>query len=314
MQSAQVRPPKRFPTNLLPLEHWSKRVFHYVPNQEKFLDKVHDIEVFEDDVWLVTLPKCGTTWMQELLWLVMNGYDFQAAKSEHLEVRSPFMEFDYLIYHDLERAFKAIENVKRPRLIKSHLSLALLPTQIWEKKPKLIYVSRNPKDAFVSEYHFFRHMGDFEPEHKLEDYLCNRMENSSSNEQFDNTMEFYTLRNEPWIYYTSFERMKMDLRAVIQDVCQFLNKTIDDETMKQMLKHLSFEEMKKNPTTNHYWEIERAHKERNVSLDGFQFCRKGKINGYKEEISSDMAKKLDDWVQNKMAFYNITLDEMLLLK
>ncbi|XP_059219209.1 sulfotransferase 1E1-like isoform X2 [Stomoxys calcitrans] len=315
MQTTQVQPPKRYPTNLLAKEHWAQRVFYSynVPKMQEFLNKIHDLEVYEDDVWLVTLPKCGTTWMQELLWLVMNNFDFATAKSEHLELRSPFMEFDFLIYHDLERAFKPIESLKRPRLIKSHLSLGLLPAQIWDKKPKVIYVSRNPKDAFVSEYHFFRHMGDFSADHTLEDYLNNRMEGTSSNEQFDNMTEYYALRSEPWLYYTSYERMKTDLRSVIQDVCQFLNKSIDEETMQQMLKHLSFEEMKKNPTTNHHWEIEQIHRERQVSLDDFNFCRKGKVNGYKEEISPAMVMKLDKWVQDKMKLYDTTLEDLLVL-
>lgn len=92
MQQAVAVQPKRYPTNLLPEEYWEKRVCYYPPNCLNFLHKVHDIDVYEDDVWLVTLPKCGTTWMQELLWLVLNNFDFATAKSEHLEIRSPFLE------------------------------------------------------------------------------------------------------------------------------------------------------------------------------------------------------------------------------
>uniref|UniRef100_A0A1L8EG04 Putative estrogen sulfotransferase-like isoform x1 n=1 Tax=Haematobia irritans TaxID=7368 RepID=A0A1L8EG04_HAEIR len=314
MKLTHIQPPKNLPTNIFPQEYWSQRVFRYSANHERFLEKIHEMEIYEDDVWLVTLPKCGTTWMQELLWLAMNNYDFQTAKNEHLELRSPFLEFDYLFYQDFEKAFKPIDTLRRPRLIKTHLCLGLLPAQIWEKKPKIIYVSRSPKDSFVSEYHFFRQLGYFPPEHTLEEYLKERIEDIHSNEQFDNMMEFYLLKNEPWLYYTSFERMKADLRSVIGDVCQFLNKTIDEDTMQEMLKHLSFEQMKKNPTTNHYWEIEQVQKMKNLSLGGFQFCRKGQVNGYKEEVSLDMVNKLDEWVQKQTLRCNITLDEFLLLK
>lgn len=84
------RPP-RLPTNLLQKD-WSQRKLHYRAERLDYIKKVHNVEVRDDDVWLVTLPKCGTTWMQELLWLVLNNFDFEAAKSEHLEVRSPYME------------------------------------------------------------------------------------------------------------------------------------------------------------------------------------------------------------------------------
>ena len=82
---------QRYPVNLINKD-WSKRPLKYNTNRLDFLKKVHELEVYDDDVWLVTWAKCGTTWMQELLWLVMNDYDFETAKKEHLEVRTPFLE------------------------------------------------------------------------------------------------------------------------------------------------------------------------------------------------------------------------------
>ncbi|XP_061397486.1 sulfotransferase 1E1-like [Musca vetustissima] len=305
--------PKSYPTNLLPQEHWDKRVCYVRGNCEKFIEKIHDVEVYDDDVWIVTLPKCGTTWMQELLWLVINDYDFETAKNENLEIRSPFMEFDYMVSLNLDTALKRVEDLQRPRLVKSHLALPLLPAQIWEKKPKVIYVARSPKDAFVSEYHFFRHMGLVPVECSLEQYIKGRMYKIDCNEQFDNMYEFYKLRNEPWIYYTSFEQMKTNLPQVILDVCKFLGKSIDDATMEKMLKHLSFAEMKKNPRTNHLWEIEQVRKVTNRTDGDFTFCRQGETNSYKKELSPELVKELDDFVEKKISNYGLTLDDLLLL-
>lgn len=83
--------PARYPTNLINKD-WTKRFLNYRDDRLEYIKKVHELEVFKDDVWLVTLPKCGTTWMQELLWLVMNNFDFEGAKNEHLEIRTPYME------------------------------------------------------------------------------------------------------------------------------------------------------------------------------------------------------------------------------
>ena len=40
-----------------------------------------------------------------------------------------------------------------PRFIKSHLPSQLLPPEVWEKKIKMVYVIRNPKDTIVSFFH-----------------------------------------------------------------------------------------------------------------------------------------------------------------
>lgn len=34
---------------------------------EEFAEKVKKMEIYEDDIWVVTFPKCGTTWCQEMV-------------------------------------------------------------------------------------------------------------------------------------------------------------------------------------------------------------------------------------------------------
>lgn len=46
--------------------------------------------------------------------------------------------FDYILNKDLSTALKPVKKLERPRLIKSHLPLPLLPAQLWAKKPKVI--------------------------------------------------------------------------------------------------------------------------------------------------------------------------------
>ncbi|XP_005189562.2 sulfotransferase 1E1 [Musca domestica] len=313
MESIEYKPPE-YPTNLLD-KNWSERKIIYWGVSEEFLKRVHDLDVFEDDVWLVTLPKCGTTWMQELLWLVLNDFDFEKAKAEHLEIRSPFLEFDYMVNADMKTAFKPIESTKRPRLIKTHLCLPLLPRQLWNKKSKIVYVARNLKDAIVSDYYHMRNF-DSSEDQGLEQFVRGEIESTDDTDmKFFHLTEFYALRNESWIFYTSFEQMKINLRQVLLDVCRFLNKTIDDATMAKMLKHLSFDEMKRNPKTNHLWEFQQIRDKYGMDQEKpeYNFVRKGKVNAYKEELSKEMVGKLDDWMDVNLKRYNTTLNELLLL-
>lgn len=109
----------------------------------------------------------------------------------------------------------------------------------------------------VSEYYHARNL-DFVNGKTLDEYVRSEIEGPLLHDPFLHLTEFYALRREPWIFYTSFERMKLNLRQVINDICQFLGKSIDETTMERMLKHLSFQEMKNNPKTNHIWEFEQV--------------------------------------------------------
>lgn len=90
MEIVDIRP-KSVPSSLIDKD-WSLRPCYHIKGSEKFLEKIHDMKVRDDDVWIVTLPKCGTTWMQEMVWLILNNFDFTKAKSIDLEERSPFLE------------------------------------------------------------------------------------------------------------------------------------------------------------------------------------------------------------------------------
>ena len=58
------------------------------------LDEVWNFKIYPDDVFIITQPKCGTTWMQELAWLIANNLDLEGAKLNQF-FRVPFLELQY---------------------------------------------------------------------------------------------------------------------------------------------------------------------------------------------------------------------------
>lgn len=52
----------------------------------------YNFKVRSDDTWVVTFPRSGTTWTQELVWLISNNLDFETAKKINLDDRFPFLE------------------------------------------------------------------------------------------------------------------------------------------------------------------------------------------------------------------------------
>lgn len=59
---------------------------------EKFIEEIRDLPVYEDDIWVVTYPKCGTTWTQEAVWQICNNLDFDYTRKITLGERFPFIE------------------------------------------------------------------------------------------------------------------------------------------------------------------------------------------------------------------------------
>jgi len=94
------------------------------------------------DVFIVTPPKCGTTWMQQ----IVHG----------LRTRGS-MDFDEIgrvvpwlnMAHDMGIDINAPQ-VANPRAFKTHTTLDETP-----KGGKYIVILRDPKDALVSHFHFF---------------------------------------------------------------------------------------------------------------------------------------------------------------
>ena len=75
--------------------------------------RVFCMKIRPDDVWIVTHPKCGTTWMQEMAWHIMNGVDLESAQSPLFD-RSPFIDLVMIrgsSKEDTDKYFDNLENV-----------------------------------------------------------------------------------------------------------------------------------------------------------------------------------------------------------
>lgn len=58
----------------------------------KHADHFYNFKARSDDIWIATYPRSGTTWTQELLWMIANDLDYEAAQKDFLTKRSPFFE------------------------------------------------------------------------------------------------------------------------------------------------------------------------------------------------------------------------------
>ena len=119
--------------------------FNFLP---MYWPYIYNFPMQTDDVLIATFPKCGTTWMQQIVYLIMTQ-NFDA--KETISQRFPFIEFPS---PNKQSTLMDLAKKPTPRLMKTHLPFELLPKH-W-RNGKLIYVYRNAKDCAVSFYHHTR--------------------------------------------------------------------------------------------------------------------------------------------------------------
>jgi len=110
-----------------------------------------EFDVFPDDVFLVSYPRSGNTWLSFLIgnYLTDNQCNF-----ENL----------YQIVPDIYYNPEQIQQLQRPRIIKSHESFT-------SKYKKVVYIVRDGRDVAVSYYFYAIKFGYVNKETKFEDFL-----------------------------------------------------------------------------------------------------------------------------------------------
>ncbi|KAJ3622162.1 hypothetical protein MTP99_002687 [Tenebrio molitor] len=266
------------------------------PGKYKELKQYYEnLEVDDEDVWICNFPKSGTTWVQEMVWMILNNCD---VKKSELPIyhRSPFLEAN-VMYFDFISPSTAdptehirVRKQKGPLVIKTHLPFELLPTEIntRAKKPKVIYITRDPKDICVSYYHHFKLFDLFKGEFNefCECFLAGKVPYGP---YWKHIFSYWKMRNDSNFLFLKYEEMKNDLSEVISQVSGFLERPLTDDQMNMLTQHLSFKSMKKNPAVN--------YEEFYESGTGQNFIRKGIVGDHKNIMLSDMIKRFEDWTK-----------------
>ncbi|XP_070073995.1 luciferin sulfotransferase-like [Drosophila takahashii] len=267
-----------------------------------YAERIGAFETRESDVFVVTFMKSGTTWMQELAWLLLNDLDFERAKSEYPFYRSPFLEYSVTNPDGgIDGIDKCNEMTDSSRLIKSHLPAQLLPRQIWKQSRKIIYVARNPKDVVVSSYH--QMIGLLRWEAGLDEFVDHFIGDKIFYASYwEHIIDFYRMRNEKNVFFVTYEEMSRDLEDVVKRLSRFLDcKDLSGSEMEKLLNFLSFENLKGskfgNPTSN----IKKLRK----TTNDFNFMRRGIVGSYKDELSPEQQDKIDKWTQSYLKEYGI---------
>uniref|UniRef100_T1GMP4 Sulfotransferase domain-containing protein n=1 Tax=Megaselia scalaris TaxID=36166 RepID=T1GMP4_MEGSC len=204
------------------------------------------------------------------------------------------------------------KNLSRPRLIKSHADIKFLPKQLWTKNPKIMFVVRDPRDAFVSLYHHNKFFFGKTVEESIESFIQDKLKYGNF---WPMVLSFYALRHRSNIIFFSYEEMKRNLELVVLKVAKFIGRDYDEGQIRELLEHLDFNSMKSNVVCSHRLDLEEVRKKKNIQKDDIDenacFYRKGKVGSYKDELSEEILNKIDKWQKNFLDCEGIYLEDIL---
>ena len=202
-----------------------------------------------DDVFVCTLGKHGTTWMQAICALLIfqkPELDFNPAE------RPPWFD---VTFEPIEEVVSALEAQTRRRVIKTHTPLDGIP---YHDSCSYITVYRDPRDAFFSLRNHIDNMKiltidmpDMEPDEAFRFFVEAEytpggppMGLEAAVAHYDS---YWNYRHLPNIHFFHYADLKRDLRGEMGKVARALDIEIDDDLLSRLAEAASFENMKTKP-------------------------------------------------------------------
>jgi hypothetical protein len=245
-----------------------------------------------DDVFIVTYPRSGTTWMQMILYqLTTDGrMDFP-----HIYEYCPWFESS-------SRSAGGFEGRPSPRLFKSHLPYRQIPKGPWSEKgdsppkikgtvpffvgPKYIYVARNGKDVAVSYYHLYRSHNGYQGSFAefFDQFLRGEVEAGS---WFQHVRGWWRHRHDPNVLFLRYEDLLADLEGCLRRIVAFCGLDIAPQRLPTILERCGFAFMKRHESqfdhlTGTLWE-------QGLQLNAF--LRNGRVGDSSGQLSPEQEKR-----------------------
>ncbi|XP_015954023.1 cytosolic sulfotransferase 12-like [Arachis duranensis] len=284
--------------------------FWHVPRQlQGLLNCQKHFKAQDTDILLATQPKSGTTWLKALTFSLINrktkypitlNHDHPLfSNNPHALV--PFLEFDLFHVKDVVPDLSLFSS---PRLFATHLPYVSLPESVKDSDCKIVYLCRDPKDTFISLWHFSNSLRLFKGTNPLKDSFDQFCRGINVGGPFwDHILSYWKEsllsleKPKKKVMFLRYEELKMNTSFILKNLAEFLGCPFSKEEEDQglvddILKLCSFENLKN-------LEVNKNGK-RPSGIANKAYFRRGEIGDWKNHLTHEMVDQLNTIVENKM--------------
>ncbi len=245
------------------------------------------------DVFVVTYPRSGTTWTEQMVHLLVNN---GVQGEQRLTDAVPWLE---TLPHRPNGMLEFLKTMPRRRLFTSHLPYTLMP-RLNNTTAKIVYMARNPKDVAISTYFHNQSKGGYEGtwEEHFQLFLTSDV---GFGPYFNHILPWWQAsQKDKNILFLKYEDMKHDHAGNVAKLASFLDLQADSQLIDKVVALSSFQSMTSNETTNFDWVPQKADKPKHF--------RKGDIGDWRNHFNAEQSQQMDTLFTDKMKGTGLQFD------
>lgn len=255
----------------------------------------------EGDVLLSTYPKSGTKWLAYIMQLI-------------LKEGKPIINFEDFLVNARSVEYTGDEDWRTMLALRIYFTHQPPRRENMGAGAKLVYVARNPWDVCVSFYDMVKDLSVYRfHDGAFNDFLDGFLAGDFGfGSYFEHVASGYALKDEPQVFFTTYEELKRDTRGTVlrlayflgerygrslEDVCNGMLDTLLERCSPQCMKDVMVVHLQNASDTGWY---AQAVGNQVISTRGYQgdknkytIVRSAKVGSWRDTFTSEQLRRLE---------------------